>query len=616
MSSSKKPAKEQNNYYGEGIPTPTAFNQQMADILERLRPVMKEYVEKHSGDENAPRKTDPLGMQPAIFNMWQNMFRNPQQLIDTQMEYWQNMFLLWQEMGKKFLGEENSAIVAPDKSDRRWKDSLWSENVAFDMLKQSYLLTSHCIQQSVRNVEGLDNKQRAKLDFYTRQFTDALAPSNFAMTNPEVIRETINSKGQNLLKGLENLVDDLERGDGELVISKTNYDAYEVGKNLAMTPGKVVFENDLMQLIQYEPTTETVFKTPLLVVPPWINKYYILDLRPDNSFMKWAVEQGYTVFVISWVNPDAHLAKKTFASYMEEGLFAALDAIEGATGQKKTNVVGYCIGGTLLATSLAYMAASGKMKDRVASATFLTTLIDFSEAGDLGVFVDDEQLKILDEKMESKGYLEGEELRNTFSLLRANDLIWSFVINNYMLGKEPFPFDLLYWNDDSTNMPAAMHSFYLRNMYRDNMLCRAGGISLEGSPLDVRDIKVPSYFLSTKDDHIAPWKSTYEGMLLLGGDKTFVLSASGHVAGVVNPPAAKKYHYWENKEIDDRYHPQEWLDKAKQHDGSWWVHWKKWLKDFSGDQVPARKAGSGKLKAIEAAPGRYVKRKIGQSSAK
>ncbi len=612
MSSSKKPADEQNNdRKGSDIMTPSAFNQQMSDILERLRPVMKEYVEKHTAEDSPPRKADPLGMQPALLNMWQNMFRNPQQLIDAQVEYWQNMALLWQETGKKFMGAEASPVVTPDKADRRFRDPLWSQNVTFDMIKQSYLLTSQFVQKAVRNVDGLDNKQKAKLDFYTRQFLDAVAPSNFAMTNPEVIRETISTKGQNLLNGLENLVEDLERGDGELVISKTNYNAYEVGKNLATTPGQVVFENDLMQLIQYTPTTPKVYKTPLLIVPPWINKYYILDLRPDNSFVKWAVDQGYTVFVISWVNPDSRLAKKTFASYMEEGLFAALDAIDAATGQKKANVIGYCIGGTLLATALAYTEATGKMKGRISSATFLTTLIDFSEAGDLGIFVDDEQLRLIDEKMESKGYLEGEELRNTFSLLRANDLIWSFVINNYMLGKEPFPFDLLYWNDDSTNMPAAMHSFYLRNMYRDNLLCRAGGIDIDGAKLDVRDIEVPSYFLSTKDDHIAPWKSTYEGMLLLGGDKTFVLSASGHVAGVVNPPASKKYHYWENADLDERYHPEEWLERATQRDGSWWTHWEKWASARSGDKVAARQPGKGgKLKAIEPAPGRYVKRMI------
>jgi polyhydroxyalkanoate synthase len=607
MPSIKKTAEPQR----DDIPSPVEFNRQIAEILERLRPVVKEYVDKRSGSEIAEQNWDPLSLQPAIINFWQAILRNPRHITDMQIEYWHNMALLWHEMGKKFLGEKAETLAVPDKGDRRFRDPLWSQNVAFDMIKQSYLLTSHWVQKMVRNVEGLDNKERAKVDFYTRQFLDAVAPSNFALTNPEVIRETINSKGQNLLKGLENLVEDLERGGGDLSISKTSYEAYEVGKNLAVTPGKVIFENDLIQLIQYEPATEKVFKVPLLIVPPWINKYYILDLRPDNSFVKWAVEQGHTVFVISWANPDKKLAKKTFASYMEEGLFAALDAIEKATGEKKTNVIGYCIGGTLLATALAYSAASGKMKDRVASATFLTTLIDFEDSGDLGVFVDDNQLKLIDEKMQEKGYLEGSELRNTFSLLRANDLIWSFVINNYMLGKEPFPFDLLYWNDDSTNMPAAMHSFYLRNMYRDNLLCRPGGISINGAKLDVRDIKVPSYFLSTKDDHIAPWKSTYEGMLLLGGNKTFVLSASGHVAGVINPPAAKKYHYWENNVIDDREHAEDWFEQAKQHDGSWWLHWVKWVKTYSGEKVKARVPGEGKAPVIEDAPGRYVQKKFG-----
>lgn len=608
MTSAKSSAPDKKSRAAGQDDTAGAFNQQMTEILERLRPVMQEYVERQ-GEYELPVRPDPMNMQPAIFSLWQNMFKNPQALIDTQVEYWQNMFLLWQEMGKKFLGESYQPVAVPDKSDRRFRDPLWSENVAFDLLKQSYLLTSHSIQKAVRNVEGLDRKQRAKLDFYTRQFTDAMAPSNFAMSNPEVIRATVETKGQNLLKGLENLVEDLERGDGELVISKTNYDAYEVGKNIATTPGQVIFENNLMQLIQYTPTTAKVCKVPLLIVPPWINKYYILDLRPDNSFVKWAVDEGFTVFVISWVNPDEKLAKKNFASYMEEGLFAALDGIEKATGQKQANVIGYCIGGTLLTTALAYMAATGKMKNRIASATFLTTLIDFTEPGDLGVFIDDDQLKMLDEKMEAKGYLEGGELRNTFSLLRANDLIWSFVINNYMLGKEPFPFDLLYWNDDSTNMPAAMHSFYLRNMYRDNLLCKPGGINIEGVDLDVRKIEIPSYFLSTKEDHIAPWKSTFDGMQLFGGPKTFVLSASGHVAGVVNPPAANKYHYWENNTVDPRKHAEDWLAKAKQHDGSWWPHWKKWALAYSGEQVAARQPGSGKLKVIEPAPGRYVRKK-------
>jgi polyhydroxyalkanoate synthase len=590
---------------------PVSFGQQMHQILERLQPLMADYAEK-AGHGNIEAITPPMVM-PAhlpslLMNYWHSVMKRPQKAMDLQLEYWQNMALLWQEMGKKFMGEPAQDIAEADKSDRRFRDPMWKDSFAFDFLRQSYLLTSQWLQKMVRDTDGMPEKDRAKLDFYTRQFVDAMAPNNFAMTNPEVIRETLASGGQNLLRGLENLVEDLERGKGELEISKTNYDAFEVGKNIAVTPGKIVYENELMQLIQYTPTTKEAFKTPLLVVPPWINKYYILDMRPDNSFIKWAVGEGHTVFVISWVNPDRKLARKGFDAYMEEGLIAALDAIERATGEKQSNIIGYCIGGTLLATSLAYMAAKGKQK-RVASATFLTTLIDFGESGDLSVFIDEDQMKLLNEKMEEKGYLEGSELRGTFSLLRANDLIWSFVVNNYMMGKEPFPFDLLYWNDDSTNMPAAMHKFYLQNMYLKNLLKKPGGIKIEGVPIDVSKITVPSYFLSTKEDHIAPWKATYEGMLLLGGKKTFVLSASGHVAGVVNPPTAQKYHYWAGPEIDDRDHPEDWLKKAKQTEGSWWTHWSKWVAATSGPKIPARQPGDGKLKAIEPAPGRYVKMK-------
>jgi polyhydroxyalkanoate synthase len=512
-------------------------------------------------------------------------------------------------MMKKFLGQESETVITPEKNDRRFRDPLWNENVVFDFIKQSYLLTAQTVQNSVRNVEGLSPKDRAKLDFHMRQFVDSMSPTNFVMTNPEVLRETLNSKGQSLLRGLENLVEDLERGGGNLEISKTNYEAYEVGKNLAITSGSVIFENDLMQLIQYTPTTDKVLAAPLLIVPPWINKYYILDMRQDNSFVKWAVDQGHTVFMISWVNPDRTLAQKSFTSYIEEGLFAALEAIEKSIGETKVNVIGYCIGGTLLSTALAYLASTGD-QNRIASATFLTTLIDFEEAGDLAIFVDDDQLKILDEKMADKGVLEGSELRATFSLLRANDLIWSFVVNNYMLGKEPFPFDLLYWNDDSTNMPAVMHSFYLKNMYRDNLLRKAGGIKINNIPIDVRKISVPSYFLSTKEDHIAPWKSTYEGMMLLSGDRTFVLSASGHVAGVVNPPASNKYHYWVRDEIDEREHAEDWLAHATQHSGSWWTHWDQWIRAINQREVPARKIENGQLKPIEPAPGRYVRKKI------
>ncbi len=578
---------------------PVAFSRQMTEILDRLQPLVKEYSEKQGIDSNP---VDPLNIQPSLVQFYENTLKKPQAVIDMQMEYLQNMYLLWQETSKKFLGEKSEEIIKPESNDKRFRDPLWNENVVFDFIKQSYLLTAQLLQKSVRDSEGLGKREKAKLDFFTRQFTDSLAPTNFALTNPEVLKATLSSNGQNLLDGLNNLISDLERGNGELQIKKTDYSAYEVGKNLAVTPGKIVFQNDLMQLIQYEPTTETVSETPLLIVPPWINKYYILDMRPDNSFIKWAVDQGNTVFVVSWVNPDAKLGSKTFASYMEEGLIAPLDEIEKITGTKKTNVVGYCIGGTLLATSLAYMAANG-MQKRIASATFLTTLIDFAEAGDLQVFIDDAQLENLEKKMAEKGFLQGSELRNTFSLLRANDLIWSYVVNNYMLGREPFQFDLLYWNDDSTNMPAAMHSFYLRNMYKNNLLCRPGGIKLNKTDIDVHKISIPSYFLSTKEDHIAPWKATFEGMHLLGGKKTFVLSASGHVAGVVNAPVAKKYHYWTNEKVTEN--SDDWLANAKQSEGSWWVHWMKWLEDHSGEQVKARKPKNG----LESAPGSYVLKK-------
>jgi polyhydroxyalkanoate synthase subunit PhaC len=584
------------------------FARQMVEILDRLRPVMKDYVTKHSGQRSEGLNWDPFQLHNVWANYLQAASRNPTKLIDLQVEYAQNMSHLWQESVRKFLGEQSQSVAIPEKSDKRFRDPLWNENVVFDFIKQSYLLTSRMMQSAVRSVDGLDPKEKAKLDFHTRQFVDSIAPSNFALTNPEVLRETLNSKGQNLIRGLENLVEDLERGGGNLEISKTQYDAYEVGKNIAVTEGSVIFRNDLMELIQYTPTTEKVFATPLLIVPPWINRYYILDMRPDNSFVKWAVDQGHTVFVISWVNPDKKLAKKSFESYVNEGLLAAADVACAITGQKSVNAVGYCIGGTLLVTALAYLAAI-KQDKKFASATFLTTLIDFEEAGDLQIFIDEAQLDALDIKMKEKGVLEGRELRNTFSLLRANDLIWSFVVNNYMLGKEPFPFDLLYWNDDSTNMPAAMHSFYLRNMYQKNLLCKKNGITINHQKIDVRNVTTRSYFLSTKEDHIAPWKATYEGMMLLGGDKKFVLSASGHVAGVVNPPALKKYHYWINNDLDDRQHAEEWLEAAQQHEGSWWSDWAHWLEQSAGTKIAARKAGTKDFPVICPAPGTYVRKK-------
>lgn len=579
---------------------PIAFSHQMSAILERLKPALADYSEKiqKSG------LSDPMNLQEVISRCYEQAIKNPQNLIDLQTQYVANMMQLWQAAGKKLIGETVDDVIRPEAGDKRFRDPAWNENPAFDFIKQAYLLTAQTMRKSVSDTEGLDKHEKAKLDFFMRQLTDSFAPTNFPATNPEVLRATLTTHGQNILDGLQNFISDLERGDGDLQISKTNYAAFEVGKNLAVTPGKVVYQNELMQLIQYSSSTETVFETPLLIVPPWINKYYILDMRPDNSLVKWAVAQGHTVFMISWANPDERHAGKDFSAYMKEGLLTALHEIRVALSCSKANVMGYCIGGTLLAATLAYMAENN-MADQIASATFLTTLIDFSDSGDLNVFIDDAQLDALDKKMAEKGFLPAAELRNTFSALRANDLIWSYVINNYMLGKDPFQFDLLYWNDDSTNMPAAMHSFYLRNMYKDNLLCKSGGIKLDNTAIDIGKIETPAYFLSTKEDHIAPWKATFDGAKLLNGESVFVLSASGHVAGVVNPPAAKKYHYWSGSTFDRRTNAEEWLAHARQWDGSWWTHWAEWIGNYAGAQLPARPV----LHGIENAPGSYVRKK-------
>ncbi|HYZ62404.1 MAG TPA: class I poly(R)-hydroxyalkanoic acid synthase, partial [Acetobacteraceae bacterium] len=510
---------------------------------------------------------------------------------------------LWQNTTRRLLGVHTEPVIDAPAADRRFKDDAWKENEVFDFIKQSYLLSARYVQDIVSHVDGLDPKTARKVDFYARQFVDAMSPSNFLLTNPEVLRKTSETGGENLLRGLNNLLADLERGRGKLTIKMTDTEAFRLGENIAVSPGQVVYQNELIQLIQYSPSTETVLKRPLLVTPPWINKFYILDLRPKNSFVRWAVSQGHTVFMISWVNPDEKLAEMRFDDYMSKGILAALDAIEQATGEREVNAIGYCLGGTLLASTLAWMAATGD--DRIKTATFFVTMTDFQEAGELSVFIDEEQLRSLEEKMEKRGYLEGSEMASTFNMLRANDLIWSFVVNNYLMGNEPFPFDLLYWNGDSTRMPAAMHSFYLRKMYQENLLCRQGGIELNGQPIDLGKVKVPAYFLSTREDHIAPWKSTYRGTQLLGGENRFVLAASGHIAGVVNPPEGGKYSHW----INDTLAPdaESWLASASELAGSWWPDWHRWILAHDKQEVPARIPGQGGLPAIEPAPGSYVK---------
>ncbi|BBK42737.1 class I poly(R)-hydroxyalkanoic acid synthase [Allostella vacuolata] len=583
---------------------PAEMSRALASIAERSQKLVAEFLARQTTTRDGVGMADPLNVGHAFMEMTARLMADPGRLVQAQMQLWTDYLQLWQRATQKWLGaEEAPPLVQPAEGDRRFKDAAWQDNAVFDYIKQSYLLTARWMQAVVKDVDGLDAKTAKKVDFYTRQFVDAMAPSNFVLTNPEVLRVTFESRGENLVKGLEHLLQDLERGDGRLDIRMTDEEAFEVGRNVAVTPGKVVYENDLMQLIQYEPTTEKVDKRPLLVIPPWINKYYILDLREKNSFLKWATDQGLTVFVISWVNPDEKLAAKSFEDYMAEGPLAALDAIRDATGEKSVNVIGYCLGGTLLAATLSWMAA--RKDKRFATATFFTTMVDFTEAGELGVFIDEEQLQALEARMNERGYLDGSAMSTTFNMLRANDLIWSFVVNNYLLGKEPFPFDLLFWNGDSTRMPAAMHSFYLRRMYQENRLVQPGGITLKGVPIDLGRIELPVFILSTREDHIAPWKSTYAATQLYRGPVTFCLAASGHIAGVVNPPAGNKYSHWES----DRIAPtaDEWLAGAKEVPGSWWPHWREWLRPHAGGQVKARKPGAGKLPVIEDAPGRYVK---------
>ena len=584
------------------MPDPVEMSQAMAKIAERSQRLVSDFLERQQS-EHSTTALDPLNIGSAFLEMTAHMMADPGKLVQAQMNLWQDYMKLWQSTTARMLGEVSEPVIEPDTGDRRFKDTAWDENQMFDFIKQSYLLSARWMQSTVGEVEGMDTKTAKKVDFYTRQFVDALAPSNFVMTNPEVLRATMESGGENLVRGLENLLEDLERGKGRLAIKMTDTEAFELGRNIAVTPGKVVFQTDLMQLIQYTPTTEKVYKRPLLIIPPWINKYYILDLREKNSFVRWATEEGFTVFIVSWVNPDEKLTAKTFEDYMIEGPLAAFDAIEKATGETDLNVIGYCLGGTLLACTLAYMTA--KKDSRVKSATFLTALTDFTESGELGVFIDEEQLTALEEKMSHTGYLEGAHMATTFNMLRANDLIWSFVVNNYLLGKDPFPFDLLYWNSDSTRMPAAMHSFYLRRMYQENLLAKPGGIELKGVPIDLGKVKTPAFILSTKEDHIAPWKSTYAATQLFSGPARFVLAASGHIAGVVNPPAAGKYSHWTNPKNPES--PDDWLVSAEEHPGSWWPEWAKWVSKFAGAKVAARVPGDAKLKVIEDAPGSYAK---------
>ncbi len=526
---------------------------------------------------------------------------DPGKLAAAQGELFQSYADLWGRSFRRFLGEEVEPVAEPEPGDNRFKDADWNDSQYFDFVKQAYLITSHWAEDVTKSTEGIDDRTHRKAMFYLDQMLAALSPSNFALTNPEVVRATISSNAENLVEGMAHLAKDLEQSKDLLRISQTDLGAFEVGKDLAITPGKVVFQNDVIQLIQYAPTTGEVYERPLVMMPPWINKFYILDLVPQKSLVKWAVDQGFTVFMISWVNPDGNRAQKTFEDYMHEGILAAVDAANRQCGTTQVNALGYCVGGTLLACTLAYLAAKGD--DRIASASLLTAQVDFSEAGDLLVFIDDSQLSSLEEMMAEQGYLDGSRMANVFNMLRPRDLIWPYVINNYLLGKKPFPFDLLFWNADSTRLPAINHAFYLREFYHLNRLSK-GEMVLGGETLHLSRINIPIYQLFTQEDHIAPARSVFRGSKLFGGPVRHVMAGSGHIAGVVNPPAKKKYQFWTGASANTL---EEWTAAASETAGSWWPDWTSWLGERSGDKVPARDPSTGPLKAIEDAPGSYVK---------
>ncbi len=578
---------------------PLVLAAQLQSIAKQSQTLMQRFV---SNQPDAIKlgigDTSSLGFD--FFELMTKMMTNPAAVASAQIDLFYGTLSVWQNTAERMLMLRAQEANAP--KDKRFKHPEWSENAIFSFVKDSYLVAAKSILTTVRAVQGMDAAAARKVDFFTRQFVDALSPSNFVATNPEVLAATLDSGGQNLLRGLENLLVDLERGNGRLSITMTDMKAFRLGENIATTQGKIVYQNELMQLIQYGPSTQEVRRRPLLIVPPWINKFYVLDLQPKNSFIKWAVDQGHTVFVISWVNPDEKLAEKSFENYMLEGPLAALDAIESATGERSVNTIGYCLGGTLLASTAAYSAA--KSDDRIASATYFVTLVDFINVGEMAVFIDEEQLASLERRMRERGYLEAQDMATAFNMLRANDLIWSFVVNNYLLGQEQLPFDLLFWNSDSTRMPAAMHSFYLRKMYQQNLLAKPGGISLADTPIDLSKISTPTFILSTREDHIAPWQSTYAATRLYSGPVKFVLSASGHMAGVISAPGSK-YGHWTNDNLPPS--PDEWFAGATPHQGSWWPVWDEWVTQLDSDRVPAREPGGGKLTIMEDAPGSYVR---------
>ncbi|NWG72325.1 MAG: class I poly(R)-hydroxyalkanoic acid synthase [Parvularculaceae bacterium] len=610
----KEPASAQSAPAGAGqrslIEDFDALSEYLVEITGKSQEVIKDFFTKTpSGLKMTGGETtaDPLNVGEAFQEMMRGLAADPGTVLQRQFQLWGDYAKMMANLSRKMAGEAAPPAIEPEPGDKRFVHPAWRENPMLDFVKQSYLTYAKWLKGTVAQLDHMDEHEKRRAEFYTQQFLDAIAPSNFPVLNPEVVEATLESKGENILKGIRNLLEDLDRGDGQLSIRQADLDFFKLGENVATTPGKVVFQNPIFQLIQYDPVTDEVAKRPLLIFPPWINKFYILDLQPSNSFIKWMVEQGRTVFVVSWVNPGPELAHKSFQDYIHEGLYEALDAVKQATGEAEVDAIGYCIGGTMLATALALMA---KRKDkRIRSATFFTAQADFAEAGDLLLFVDDAQLEAIAKQMDAAGgVLEGRAMANTFNMLRSNDLIWQFVIDNYMKGKDPARFDLLFWNSDATRMPKNVHLFYLREFYKNNALAK-GEMIIDGERLDLGDVDIPIFMQAGETDHIAPHNSVYRTAKLFaskGNDKVlYMLAGSGHIAGVVNHPAKKKYHHSINEALPASL--DEWKAKASRHPGSWWPYWIEWLNKVSPGKVPARRPGDGALPVIEDAPGSYVK---------
>src|SRR5215218_1895650 len=597
------------NHVSTEAPTAKSFNAEafamnIAKAMETSGQALAAYLKPRENGELKDKPPNEIGEVIKTFSVVAEYWLSDQaRAAELQAKMGKAYLDLWGQAARRMAGEQAAPAIEPSPRDKRFKDPEWKSNQFFDFVLQLYLLTTQWAQDLVKDAEGIDPHTRKKAEFYVQQITNAIAPSNFVLTNPEVLRETLASNGGNLVRGMKMLTEDIEAGRGTLRIRQSDPSNLVVGVNMATTPGKVIFQNELMQLIQYTPTTETVLRTPLLIVPPWINKFYILDLKPEKSYIKWCVDQGITVFVISWVNPDKELGKKTFDDYMRDGPLAALEVIKDITGETKVHSAGYCVGGTLLAIALAYLAE--KRRVRVTSATFFAAQVDFTHAGDLLVFVDEDQISALERDMEDTGVMEGSKMAMAFNMLRSNDLIWSYVVSNYLKGQPPSSFDLLHWNSDATRMPAANHSYYLRNCYLENRLT-TGSMVLDNTLLDLTKVRVPVYNLATREDHIAPADSVLYGSQFFGGPVKYVLSGSGHIAGVVNPPASGKYQYWTNENIKD-IKLADWLKGAQEHKGSWWPDWREWLEGLDSEKVPARGVGSDELPPIEDAPGSYVK---------